>query len=125
MKKQVINPPPPGARVPASQATRFGDVIWVAGQVGRNPATNEIPKGMAAQTRQCLENMKAVLAAAGSSMDNVLKVNIYVTDMSGFAEMNAVYREYFSANPPARATVEVKGLANPDLVIEIEAVAHA
>ncbi|MCL5676605.1 MAG: RidA family protein [Firmicutes bacterium] len=123
MDRQMYNRPGVKSAIPASAVGRAGDIIFTAGQTGRNPYTNEIPEGMAAHTRQALLNLKEALELAGSSMDRVVKVNIFITDMSAFEEMNGVYREFFPTDPPARATVEVKSLANPKLVIEIEAVA--
>lgn len=107
-----------------SQGVRVGNTLYVSGQVGMDKAGNVVGKGdMKAQTRQTIENIKAVLAAAGATLDDVVKVTMYVTDMSLAPLARDVRMEYFTKNPPASTGVEVKGLAHPDLLIEIEAIA--
>ena len=106
-----------------SQAVRYGDLVFLSGQVSEDPATGEVVKdSIANQTRRILTNIKTVLEAAGSSLDMVLKVRIYVTDIAHKPEMNEVYKEFFPVNPPARVAVAVKEL-DDDLDVEIDVVA--
>jgi 2-iminobutanoate/2-iminopropanoate deaminase len=120
MQKRPVNPEPGALYSPAIVA---GNLVFTAGNVGWVPETREIPAGIEAQTAQTLENLKSVLEAAGTSLEHVVKVNIFLTNMDDFAAMNQVYRGYFPENPPARTTVGVAALALPDLLIEIEMVA--
>ena len=107
-----------------SQAIQVGDTIYAAGQVALDPEGNVVGKGdMKAQTRQCMENLKTVLQAAGASIGDVVKVTIYLTDMSRITEHREIRDQYFSDPPPAATGVEVKALASPDLLVEIDAVA--
>jgi len=113
----------PAAVGPYSQAVRIGDFIFSAGQIPLVPETGKlIEGGIEAQTRQVMENLAKVLEAAGTSLENVVKTTIFVTNLGDFATINQVYGSFFSSNPPARSTVQVAGLplgAN----IEIEVVA--
>ena len=112
----------PKAIGPYSQAIRTETMIYTAGQTGLDPATGElVSSGVEAQTRQVLTNLKYVIEAAGSSVGNVVKTTVFLTDMSDFPKMNAIYAEFFGENPPARSTVAVAGLPKGGLV-EIEAV---
>ncbi len=112
----------PAAIGPYSVATGGGPFIFTSGQLGIDPKTNEIvPGGIEAQTRQVLTNLKEILKAANSCLDNVMKTTVYLQDMSDFAKMNAVYAEFFIKNPPARTTVQVAGLPKKALV-EIDAI---
>jgi 2-iminobutanoate/2-iminopropanoate deaminase len=112
----------PGALI--SPAIVAGNLVFVSGHVGWVPETREAPAGIEAQTAQALENLKAVLEAAGTLLEHVVKVNIFLTSIADdFAAMNQVFRRYFPKNPPARTTVGVAALARPDLLIEIEMVA--
>ena len=96
---------------PYSQAIRANGFIFVAGEKGIDPATNAtVAGGVAAETRQTLENVKNILEAAGSSLDRSVATTVYLTDINSFAEMNAVYAEYFTSNPPGRTTVGVSSL---------------
>ncbi|HHE41591.1 MAG TPA: deaminase [Dehalococcoidia bacterium] len=113
--------PPPIA--PFSPAIKAAGLVFVSGQLPLNTA-GTMPEGIAAQTRQCLENIKALVEAAGSSMDRVLKCTVFLTNFDDFSKMNEVYGQYFQGAPPARAAVEVSRLARGALV-EIEAVALA
>ena len=107
---------------PLSQAIIAGNSIYVAGQVPNDPETGKlVTGGLEEQTVRVLENIKAILEEAGASMDDVVKVNVYMTDLADFAKMNEVYKRYFREDYPARATVGVK-LAGP-FQIEIECVA--
>jgi 2-iminobutanoate/2-iminopropanoate deaminase len=113
----------PKAIGPYSIANRFGDLIFTAGQLGLDPAAMQLaPGGVEAEARQALTNVKNVLEAAGSDLDHVLKTTIFLRDMADFAKVNAVYAEFFTANPPARSTVAVAGLPMGGAV-EIEVVA--
>jgi len=107
-----------------SQGIQIGDAIYVSGQIALDPEGNLVGKGdIMAQTRQALENVKTVLGAAGASMDDVVKVTVYFTDISRLRETHEIRAQYFSDPPPASTSVEIKALAFPDVLIEIEAVA--
>ena len=124
MKKQVSTTKAPAAIGPYSQGIVSTETktVYVSGQLPIDPATGTMPEDVAAQTRQSLLNLKAILEEAGSSMENVLKTNVYLKDMNEFAKMNAVYAEFFTEPFPARAAVEVARLPK-DALVEIEAVA--
>jgi len=109
---------------PFSQAIKTDNFVFVSGQLPINPSTGEIVKGgIKEETRQVLRNLKEILAAAGSSMNDIVKATVYITNMNSFSKMNEVYEEFFSKEaPPARSTVEVSGLAKGARV-EIEATA--
>jgi 2-iminobutanoate/2-iminopropanoate deaminase len=126
MEKQVIHTPEvPPARVPLSQAIKVGDWIFVSGQLGNDPRTGKLASGgIAAETRQVCENLKAILRAGGSSLETVVKVTIYMKDLNELADMNAVFSRYFPVDPPARTTFESARLVN-DARVEIEAIAYA
>ncbi|MEW5868705.1 MAG: RidA family protein [Chloroflexota bacterium] len=122
-KQNIISEKAPKALGPYSVANRFGDLVFTAGQLGLDPQTNElVPGGVEAETRQALTNIQYVLEAAGSSLENVLKTTVFLRDMADFARMNAVYAEFFTANFPARSTVQVAALPKGGAV-EIETVA--
>lgn len=112
----------PPAIGPYSQAITAGDFVFCSGQIPLTPDGTLIEGDVAAQTRQVLRNLQAVLAAAGSSLDQVIKTTVFLTDMRDFAAMNAVYAEFFPVHPPARSTVQVARLPR-DARVEIEAVA--
>ncbi len=115
----------PQAIGPYSQAIRVGDFIYTAGQIPIDPTVGQMIEGdIAAQTRQVLLNVRAILEAAGSSTSRVVKTTVFLTTMDHFSAMNAVYAEFFPENPPARSTVAVAGLPRNALV-EIETVALA
>jgi 2-iminobutanoate/2-iminopropanoate deaminase len=101
-----------------SPATKFGNLVFVAGQTGRHPTTGEVGKDIREQTRNVLERIKLILAAAGTSLDNVLTVTAYLTKREDLAAYNDEYGKYFPANKPARTTVEVM-LNSPELLVEI------
>ena len=116
---QVIKTDKAGPPVgPYSQAIKASGFIFVAGEKGMDPATKQIvPGGIEPETRQTLENIKAILEEAGSNMDLVVSTFVFMTDLSQFSRMNAIYAEYFKVNPPGRTTVEVKSLpAGEDLL---------
>jgi len=124
MRKHVVHTPRvPPARVPLSQAIKVGDWIFASGQLGLDVTTGKLaPGGIAAETRQVCENLKAVLEAAGSSLDNVVKVTIYMVDLGELMEMNEVFSRYFPLDPPARTTFQCVALVGGARV-EIEAIA--
>jgi 2-iminobutanoate/2-iminopropanoate deaminase len=126
MSKHVIaTDKAPAAIGPYSQAVRAGNLIFTAGQVGVDPKTRQaVPGGIAEQTTRAMENLKAILEKAGTSLDNAVKATVYLKDMKDFAAMNAVYETYVSKKgvaPPARTTVEVSRLPK-DMLVEIELV---
>ena len=124
MNKQVVHTPKvPPARVPLSQAIKAGDWVFASGQLGLDVATGKLaPGGIAAETRQVCENLKAVLEAAGSSLDKVVKVTIYMADLGELMAMNEVLSRYFPDDPPARTTFQCAALVGGARV-EIEAIA--
>ncbi|MGI6575192.1 MAG: Rid family detoxifying hydrolase [bacterium] len=122
MRQVVCTDKAPKSVNPLSQAIKAGDFVFVSGQLGKNLATGQLGEGMAEQTKFCLENMKNILEAAGSSLDNVVKVTIFVSDLDQVKILNEVYGQYFSKEPPARLCVEVSRLAQGALV-EMDAVA--
>ncbi|MHB1004917.1 MAG: Rid family detoxifying hydrolase [Chloroflexota bacterium] len=110
---------------PYSQAIRAGGFVFVAGEKGIDPKTNKVvPGGVAAETRQTLENVKNILAAAGSSLDRAVATTVYLVNIGDFAAMNEVYARYFTKNPPGRTTVAVKELP-AGVVVEITVTALA
>jgi len=113
----------PKAIGPYSQAIRTGDLVFTAGQIPLDPATMTLVEGdITVQTRRALTNLTNVLAAAGSSIERVVKTTVFLANMDDFKAMNAVYSEFFTGQPPARSTVQVSRLPAGALV-EIEAVA--
>jgi len=123
MKKQVQTDKAPKAIGPYSQAIIADDFVFCSGQIPIDPATGNIVEGsIEDQTRQVLKNLGAVLEAAGTSYDGVVKTTVFLQDMNDFAKMNAVYAEFFKAPNPARAAVQVARLPR-DVKVEIEAVA--
>ncbi len=113
----------PAAIGPYSQAIKIGNFIYTSGQVGVDPQTSELVSWrLSDQTEQVFKNLKAVLAAAGASLQNVVKTTVFLAHMSDFAEMNGIYAEYFGDNRPARSTIEVARLPK-DALIEIEVIA--
>ena len=123
MKEIIHTASAPAAVGPYSQATAFEKLLFVSGQLPIDPATGEFGSDeVKEQTRQCLENLQAVLEAGGSSLQGVMKTSVYLKDISHFAAMNEIYAAYFPENPPARAAFEVANLPKGALV-EIEAIA--
>jgi len=115
----------PKAIGPYSQAIRANGLVFVSGQIALDPATQQIVRGGASeQTERVLENIKAILTAAGSSLDRVVKTTVFLKDMNEFAAMNEVYGRYFPQNAPARSTVEAARLPR-DARIEVEVIALA
>lgn len=122
-RKQVATDAAPAAIGPYSQAIIAGNLIFASGQVAFDPQTGQLIDGdVRAQTRRALENLSAVLQAAGASLANVTKTTVFLTAMSSFADMNAVYAEFFLNVPPARSTVAVAELPRGARV-EVEAIA--
>lgn len=118
-QKEIIAPEALGRTNPSlSPATRFGDLVFVSGQTGRNPATGEVGADIREQTRNVLERIKICLEDAGTSLDNVLTATCWLKDAGDFAVFNEVYNEYFTEGKPARATVQAT-LMGADLVVEI------
>ncbi len=123
MRQRVQTDNAPAAIGPYSQAIKANGFVFVSGQVGFDPKTGEfVPGGVAEQTEQVLKNVSAVLEAAGSSLDQVVKTTVFLADMKEFSAMNEVYAKFFSDPPPARATVAAAGLPR-DARVEIEVVA--
>jgi 2-iminobutanoate/2-iminopropanoate deaminase len=113
----------PAAIGPYSQAVKANGFVFVSGQIPIDPATGErVPGGIQAETRQVLDNLRAILEASGSDLTKVVKATLFIADMNQFGTINAIYAEYFDTAPPARACVEVARLPK-DVQIEIEAVA--
>lgn len=125
MREVIKTSSAPAAIGPYSQGIRVsaGKMLFTAGQVPLDPATGQMVSGdIKAQTRRVLENVKAILQAAGASFENVVKTTVFMTDLNEFAAMNEVYAEFFSTNPPARSTVEVRALPK-GAKVEIETMA--
>lgn len=118
----IATPHAPGAVGPYSQAIRSGNLVFTAGQIGLDPATGKLVEGLENQAEQVLANLSAVLAAAGSSLDQAVKTTIFLADMADFAQVNAIYARAFSVTPPARSTIQAAGLPLGALV-EIEVIA--
>lgn len=123
MKEIISTENAPGAIGPYSQAVKAGNLIFVSGQIPIDPKTGEfVSAEISEQTEQVLKNLSAVLEAAGSSLNEVVKTTVFLADMNDFAAMNAVYGKYFSENKPARATVEAARLPR-DARVEIDCIA--
>ncbi len=122
MKQAVITNLAPGAVGPYSQAIDAGGMLFISGQLPLDPATGAMPEEISLQTRQALTNLSTILSAAGSTMDNVVQVRVFLTDLNTFAAVNAVYADFFSSPHPARCCVEVSKLPK-GASVEIEAVA--
>jgi 2-iminobutanoate/2-iminopropanoate deaminase len=115
--------PKPFQGAPYNQAIRAGGLVFCSGQVGADPAGGSlVDGGVGAQARRAMENLSAVLTAAGTSLDRVCKTTIFITDLGDFGTVNEVYGSFFTAEPPARSTVQVAGLPG-GAVVEIEAIA--
>ncbi len=123
-KKVISTPNAPQAIGPYSQAIQAGPMLFVSGQIALDPASGDLVSGdVQAQTKRVMENIKAVVEAAGGSLDSIVKCTIFLKNMSDFARVNEVYGSYFDEAPPARATVEVSQLPK-EVEVEIDAIAH-
>lgn len=124
MPTAISTPAAPGAIGPYSQAIRAGDFLFVSGQIPLDPATGAlVDGGIADQTRRVLDNLGAILVAAGASFDRVVKTTVYLADMAEFAPMNEVYGEYFPQPAPARATIQAAALPR-NVRVEIDLIAY-
>ncbi|OWR27758.1 reactive intermediate/imine deaminase [Saccharibacillus sp. O23] len=122
LKKPIVTDQAPSAIGPYSQAVVAGSLIFASGQLGVDPKTGEFPDGVEAQAKQSLENVRALLEAAGSGLDRVVKATMFLKDMNDFAAANAVYGTFFVEPYPARSTIEVARLPK-DALVEIEVIA--
>lgn len=122
MKKQIATNNAPGAIGPYSQAIDAGAFVFISGQIPVNPANGEIPEGITAQTNQSIANIKAILAEAGLTIENVVKTTVFLRDMADFVPMNEVYAQHFVAPIPARSAVAVRELPK-QVLVEIEVIA--
>lgn len=122
MKTPIATTNAPGAIGPYSQAIDTGSFVFISGQIPVNPATGEVPEGIKAQVAQSIANIKAILAEAGLSIDNVVKTTVFLADMALFGEMNEVYAQEFTAPFPARSAVAVRELPK-QVLVEIEVIA--
>ena len=120
-KKVIATTNAPGAIGPYSQAWAVGDFVFASGQIPVNPATGEIPAGIAAQAEQSCKNVAAIMEAAGVTMDNVVKTTCFLADIADFTAFNEVYAKYFTSKP-ARSCVAVKDLPK-GVLCEVEAIA--
>lgn len=122
MPRQIISTPnAPAAIGTYSQAVKVGDTVYLSGQIGLDPATMQLVEGIDAQIARVFENLKAVAEAAGATLDDAVKVNVYLTDLGNFAKVNEVMAKYFRQPYPARAAVGVLALPRGALV-EVDAV---
>lgn len=123
MKEVISTDKGPKAIGPYSQAIKAGGFVFTAGQVAFDPATGQLVEGdVARQTARVLDNLKAIIEAAGSSLDRAVKTTVYLKDINDFTAMNEVYARYFPKNPPARSTVEAARLPR-DVRVEIDLIA--
>ena len=123
MNKHIVSTPnAPAAIGPYSQGVKIENLIFTSGQLPLNPQSGELVADIEGATRQSLDNVKAILESAGTTMDKIIKTVVFLRDMNDFAAMNAVYATYFPSNPPARSAVQVVRLPK-DAILEIEAIA--
>ena len=122
VKRVISTDKAPAAIGPYSQAIQAGNFLYVSGQIPVNPANGEVAGSISSQARQSLENVKAILEAAGYALSDVVKTTVFVTDIANFAAVNEVYAQYFAKDAPARSFVAVKDLPK-GVSVEIEAVA--
>ena len=123
MNKQTISTTnAPAAIGPYSQGVKIGNLIFTSGQLPMDPQSGELVADIEGATKQSLDNVKAILESAGSSMNKIVKIVVFLRDMNDFVAMNTVYATYFPSNPPARSAVQVARLPK-DAILEIEAIA--
>ena len=122
MKTVISTDKAPAAIGPYSQAIEVNGMVFTSGQIPVNPATGEIPATVEEQAEQALKNVAAVLAAAGTGMENVVKTTVFIKEMNDFAKINEIYAKFFTGAFPARSCVEVARLPK-DVLIEVEAIA--
>lgn len=122
MNKTITAANAPAAVGPYCHAKLAGNTLYTSGQLGLIPATGELPQGVEAQAAQALDNLKAVLSAAGMGLEDVVKTTVFLADINDFAAINAIYANYFTGEAPARSCVQVAALPKGAL-FEIEAVA--
>ncbi len=122
MKRIISTDRAPAAVGPYSQAVRAGDLLFISGQIGIDPATGTMVEGLEAQVEQVLENLKSIVEESGGSMGSIVKATVLLPSMDDFKAMNGIYAGYFESDPPARAAFEVGALPLGALV-EIEAIA--
>lgn len=123
MVKEIYSTNAPAAIGPYSQAIQAGDFIYVSGQIGMDPESGEVADGLENQTKQVLENLKAILTEAGTDFSQVVKFTIYLKSMDTFATVNEIYGSYLEKPYPARATVEVSRLPK-DVLVEMDVVVY-
>jgi 2-iminobutanoate/2-iminopropanoate deaminase len=124
-KKSVVSTPnAPSAIGPYSQAIRAGDLLFVSGQIPIDPSTGKLIEDVTiqAQTRRVMENVIAIVRASGGSVENIVRTTVFLRNINDFADMNAVYGEYFKTDPPARSTIQAARLPR-DVAIEIDCIA--
>ena len=122
MKKVISTTNAPAAIGPYSQAIEANGFVFASGQIPVDPATGEIPQGIEAQAEQVMKNVKNLLAAAGTSTENVVKTTVFIKSMDDFGTINGIYSKYFEKDCPARSCVEVARLPK-DVLLEMEAIA--
>ena len=122
MKKVISTTNAPAAIGPYSQAIEANGLVFASGQIPVNPATGEIPEGIEAQAEQVMTNMKNLLEAAGTSMENVVKTTVFIKSMDDFGTINGIYSKYFEKDCPARSCVEISRLPK-DVLLEMQAIA--
>jgi 2-iminobutanoate/2-iminopropanoate deaminase len=124
-KEIIMTEKAPLAIGPYSQAVKYGNIIFTSGAIGINSGTGTfVEGGIQEQTKQCIENLKVILEASGSSLGNVLKTTVFIKDMNDFSKVNEIYGTYFTDKQPGRSCVEVARLPK-DALVEIEAIAFA
>jgi 2-iminobutanoate/2-iminopropanoate deaminase len=122
-RKEIVRVDLAVANPNLSPATKFGNLVFVAGQTGRHPVTGELGRDIREQTRNVLERIKVILAAAGTSLDNVLSAMTHLTRVENLAAYNEEYAKYFPTDKPARTTVTVAALNQPERLVEITVIA--
>lgn len=121
--KEIQTTNAPGAIGPYSQAIEVNGLVYTSGQIGIDPATGSVAEGVEAQAHQVCKNLTALLEAAGTSMENVVKTTVFIKDMNDFATVNGIYAQYFTEPYPARSCVEVARLPK-DVLVEVEVIAE-